>query len=43
MNLTDASTTEITVVVAVAVAVVVGALTWFFNRRRNGKTAQSLW
>jgi hypothetical protein len=41
MNVTDASTTEITVVVAVAV--VVGVLTWFFNRKRNGKTAQSLW
>ena len=29
MNLTDASTTEITIVVAVAVTVVVGILTWF--------------
>jgi cytochrome c biogenesis protein ResB len=35
MNLTDASTTEISIVVAVAVIVVVGVLTWFFSRKRR--------
>jgi hypothetical protein len=35
MNLTDASTTQITIVVAVAVIVVVGIVAWFFNRRRR--------
>ncbi len=32
MNLTDASTTQISIVVAVAVTVVVGILTWFLYR-----------
>jgi hypothetical protein len=32
MNLTDASTTEITIVVGVAVTVVVGILNWFLYR-----------
>jgi hypothetical protein len=35
MNLTDASTTQISIVVAVAVIVVVGVLTWFFSRKRR--------
>jgi hypothetical protein len=35
MNLTDASTTQISIVVAVAVIAVVGILAWFFNRRRR--------
>jgi hypothetical protein len=35
MNLTDVSTTQITIVVAVAVIAVVGILAWFFNRRRR--------
>jgi hypothetical protein len=35
MNLTDASTTQISIVVTVAVIVVVGVLTWFFSRKRR--------
>src|ERR1700732_5222923 len=35
MNLTDASTTQISIVVAVAVIAVVGILAWFFNRKRR--------
>ena len=35
MNLTDASTTQISIVVAVAVIAVVGILVWFFNRKRR--------
>src|ERR1700722_7061301 len=35
MNLTDASTTQISIVVAVAVITVVGILAWFFNRKRR--------
>ena len=35
MNLTDASTTQITIVVAVAVIAVVGILAWFFIRIRR--------
>jgi hypothetical protein len=35
MNLTDATTTQITIVVAVAVIVVVGIVAWFFNRKRR--------
>src|ERR1700721_2091094 len=35
MNLTDASTTQISIVVSVAVIAVVGILAWFFNRKRR--------
>jgi hypothetical protein len=35
MNLTDASTTQISIVVAVAVIAVVGILAWLFNRKRR--------
>jgi hypothetical protein len=35
MNLTDASTAQISIVVAVAVIAVVGILAWFFNRKRQ--------
>src|SRR6202041_1565581 len=35
MNLTDASTTQIPIVVAVAVIAVGGILAWFFNRKRR--------
>ena len=35
MNLTDASTTLISIVVAVAVIAVVGIVAWLFNRRRR--------
>jgi hypothetical protein len=35
MNLTDASTTQISIVVAVAVIAVVSILAWFFNRKRR--------
>ena len=35
MNLTDATTTQISIVVAVAVIAVVGILAWFFNRKRR--------
>ena len=35
MNLTDASTTQISIVVAVAVIVVVSVLAWFFSRKRR--------
>ena len=35
MSLTDASTTQISIVVAVAVLVVVTVLSWFFSRKRR--------
>ena len=35
MNLTDASTTQITIVITMAVIAVIGMLAWFFNRKRR--------
>jgi hypothetical protein len=35
MNLTDATTTQISIVVALAVIAVIGILAWFFNRKRR--------
>jgi hypothetical protein len=35
MNLTDASTTQISIVVAVVVIAVVGIVAWYFNRKRR--------